>query len=124
MNIGDQVRYIPGNIHAFSRGPGGEYPWVIGKKVFRPAANGRLLEEIVELNESELLQCLDEIRRNPNPPRNLVLLRPKASWPATVRGVREDSVDLDISIGAFTLHYDRVPIDSAGKLAHSCHLAE
>lgn len=125
MEVGDAVKFIPGKEFALQRnqtggphGPAGSYPWVLGR------VKGA---DVLELTDKDAEKFLDFIRRAPDVKmalRQLALVRPKHSWPATVTAVHEDgTVDVDVqsNMGGVTMHLTNVPIgDVADPEPHTC----
>lgn len=130
MQKGDAVFYIPHEIHSKQMNRQGDFPWIHGMKTGKKNRDGS--DEVVELTHSEAALKFNGIRNAPESRRQaelkrLVMVRPATKWSAIVRDVRtvdgKQVADLDI-VDATTLailHYDGVPIDATGLVAHTCH---
>lgn len=129
--VGDKVLYVPHVDHATNKvgvaGVSPEYPWVFGQRVRYPdPQTGEQREHVKEITDTEVEKLLGIFARMNDPKterdRTLVLIRPKAPWPATVSAVHDDgTVTLDVASnqGGVTLHY-RVMHDAA-KGPHTYH---
>jgi hypothetical protein len=122
LEVGDKVEYVPALLHALQRDPrDGSYPWRIAR---RRAKKGQESHE--ELQGPEVEKYLAFIRRHARPEeelKNLSLIAPRTTWPATVTAVNEDdTVNLDIqSPNGFTLHYNGIPVgEGLAYKPHTC----
>lgn len=120
MKAGDQVLYVPHEIHARTPDHRGRLPWAIGVR-------GRRDDGVKRVQGEELNRRLHQVKKNKSSldKEGLVLMHPVQLWRATVRAVSADGKTADLDIlsptGFVTLHDDGVEIDPTGKKAHSCH---
>lgn len=133
--VGDVVEYFPHMCHGLNCNHRNEYPWVFGLKqnphyvTNKNTGQQELEYDVVEVDEGRLHRgVLPGIRNSPNPVeqmKNLVPLRPKSPWRATVKAVNPDGtldleVESNIAPGMIVLSYLRVEIDESGMKPHSC----
>ena len=147
---GDKVNYLPHRVHALDKGPTGDLPWLIGRRIFPPGLEQTLSREIRanlidfdmpgydEPQRVEILRgrriddYLEAVKRLPEDARkeeakNIVLLAPAEAWEATVKKVNDDgTLDLEVKSNrpGVTLHVDNVPADHEKATHHTWHLAD
>lgn len=149
LKVGDKVNYCVDEVHSKAMVPktsgdpkSEQFPWVFGWRSGKQVVNavGEREFEVEELTDRQLWVKLQHLRKQPGarPGRGgqvvedarkreaakLVMLRPRHYWDAVVTAVSPDgktaSIDVTDPTTGATLHYT-VPVDHAGKKAHSCH---
>jgi hypothetical protein len=137
VRVGDEVWYLPHEVHSREVDAFGRLAWVFAWKR-HPHLKA---EEAVELSNEDAIEKIVAIRNTSNDPglsSQLVRLRVAQPWLAHVRAVSEDgrTADLDVccrnlvhraqpdqtqSSWPLVLHYDGVPITPrSDNKPHSC----
>lgn len=117
IDVGDKVLFVPGKDHAFDIDSDGFCAWHFAIEDKR----SKELRDVVPYEVRTLLKNKSRGIRTPD----LVPVRPRCYWPATVVQINEDNtavLAIKYPLPGVTHHYKDVPY-SANKDPHTWHTA-